>query len=918
MPYIIVITETWLSQCDVSSFSLHGYEHFAVCRPTRGGGISIFISNCVHHSLCTELTGIFDWAELLTLKVQVDDTHFFFSGCYRPPGTSLPLFTSNLETVLFNTYASGNNKFMLIGDFNINLLESTSASNTYVNLISSHDASQLITQPTHVSSTGASPSLLDHVIISNSLIPLFNPSVAVLDDILSDHLPITTNFYVHSSPSNSDEPVTSRIDTDKFCALWENVDLPAHGLTSFTSVSDCYNTIQSLLAHSLDLSSATASSSASRPSVPWLRSPDYRELRRITKTVARSARHAPRNSTLGLILSSYIEKTRSLSFKLKQRYFSHRIQHISNSSSAIWRFLNDQVRHKKKKNCLPISSLQSNGIILTNKKLIANALNVYFSKVGLSLHESLKPTLDACSVSDLSPSINDHSIMIPYPSSSDVENLILKMKTSRSRGFNTFLLKKIRTSISPLIAHLFSLCLSSASFPDDMKHAIITPLFKGGDRTQPINYRPISKIAPIDKLMDRYLFNVLSAFISDKAKDFFHHAQFGFRPRHSTQHAIFNLLHDISSAKSSHLFTLCIFIDLSKAFDTISLPILFNKLSRLGVRGHALDIFKAYLSNRSHSTIVGDVMSPSVPLNCGVPQGSSLGPLLFLIYINDLPFISNQAKFVLFADDTTIYMSGPNVNDLFANMNSVLSALNSYLNKNKLCLNVKKTHYMLFSPTRNFSSPVLPSLIISDQPIDRVLGTKFLGIFIEETLSWKHQISHVTSKISSASGLLFRHRYLLPFNVKILLYRSLILSHLNYSLLFFGHSPESYLHNLKIVLNRAVRAILNAPYHTRLSTLFSQAGLLSLPLLHKFICAKFLHHLIYHNFCELDITQLFSISKSARDPYRLIIHNSSAFSFISHAIPYWNALPIHIRQIKPVRSFLNKLFDYLISIQCDQ
>ena len=203
--------------------------------------------------------------------------------------------------------------------------------------------------------------------------------------------------------------------------------------------------------------------------------------------------------------------------------------------------------------------------------------------------------------------------------------------------------------------------------------------------------------------------------------------------------------------KKSH--TVGVFLDLSKAFDTVNHDILLSKLGHYGIRGSALQWFRSYLSGRTQSVKFNNILSLQKAINVGVPQGSILGPLLFIIYINDLPNVSPKLKSIIFADDTTLFLSGKDLLEIKRDLNSELIKLSRWFESNKLSVNIKKTHYMLFSLHKNVQNTLL-DFRINETPLGRVSNTKYLGVYIDGNLNWVSHINHVYKKLRKSVGIL--------------------------------------------------------------------------------------------------------------------------------------------------------------------
>ena len=248
----------------------------------------------------------------------------------------------------------------------------------------------------------------------------------------------------------------------------------------------------------------------------------------------------------------------------------------------------------------------------------------------------------------------------------------------------------------------------------------------------------------------------------------------------------------ISQAIDNNEYTAGVFLDLAKAFDTVNHEILLRKLDHYGIRGIVHDWFKNYLINRQQIVKYKLVKSDSMTIKCGVPQGSVLGPLLFLIYMNDISKCSKILSFILFADDTNLFYSHKNADVLIKTMNQELRKITSWLFVHKLSLNVKKTHFMIFKTKRKKLNQTL-SIEINNQKIHKVKCTKFLGLYIDDELSWKYHIDQITTKISKMAGIMARARHYLSTQT---IYNTMVYPYLTYCSVIWSSTYPTRLKSL--------------------------------------------------------------------------------------------------------------------------
>ena len=409
----------------------------------------------------------------------------------------------------------------------------------------------------------------------------------------------------------------------------------------------------------------------------------------------------------------------------------------------------------------------------------------------------------------------------------------LKPKTSSGHDdISTKLMKETIQNIILPITHIINRSFASGIFPDQMKRAKVIPIYKSSSQNELKNYRPISLLPAFSKLIEKIMFKKVMSYLD--SKNILYKHQYGFRARHSTIHPVILLLNHISEVNNSDpkQLTLSIFCDLSKAFDVINHKILLQKLHHYGFRGIVNDWFASYLSGRTQFVEIESAKSNILEINCAVPQGSILGPLLYLIYVNDIAK-STDGYILSFADDTSMYLSDPNIKNLYSRANIPMNDLFQWFCTNRLSLNPNKTKYIIFRPSHKYLD--LTGLeCIDNVPLQQIgsnydeKSTKFLGLNIDESLTWKYHVQNINNKISRSLFSIKQARNFLPLHSLKTLYFSLIQPLLTYGILEWGNANTSIIHKTTMMQKRAIRVINKATYNAHTDPLYKKSGILKL------------------------------------------------------------------------------------------
>ena len=527
----------------------------------------------------------------------------------------------------------------------------------------------------------------------------------------------------------------------------------------------------------------------------------------------------------------------------KQRYFDQIFTAYKNDMKKTWQTINETL-NRNKKNSNVASIFYHNGNVLSNAKDIANAFNVYFANIGKNLASEIEQNItdNADYTQYVSTPLTETKLQFKCITDNDTQRAIDKLENKNSSGHDGIsnkLLKLLKIELSKSLTLIINQMITTGIFPDSFKISKITPLFKKGDVSMLSNYRPISLLPTISKIFERILYNQLYDYFN--SNNLLAEEQYGFRTNHSTEYAAVKLVDNVSKEMELGNTPTALYIDLSKAFDTLSFDILLYKLNYYGIKDNAFKLLKNYLTNRRQYVVYNSQNSETLDISTGVPQGSILGPLFYSICINDLITVSNKLKFIMYADDTTIYFNLEDFDpyNLERDINNELEKITLWLKLNKLSLNVQKTKLMIFHRRQKQINEL--NISINGTDIERVESFNFLGLHIHESLSWRTHTDIVRNKISKVVGILYRLNNIFPKYILQTLYNSLIMSYINYGLLLWG--VES--HRIEPLQKKAIRLITNSNYSAHTTPLFIELGLLKVQDMFKLKLLKFYYKLSY-------------------------------------------------------------------------
>ena len=860
-----------------------------------GGGCAIFIDKSYNSTELTNISCNMEHIECVFVEISRQNKKLAIGCCYRKPiATNSQHFIDDLVSKIGQI--PNNIPLILAGDFNFNLLriETDRDASSFLGAMHASGLVNTISKPTRV--VDNSISLIDNIFISLSLI--YSSGIFTWD--LSDHFAVFAFLKNIFSTQNEIQNISFRLLND---STIQNLcdSLAAADYSSIFQSNDIDFSIEkldSMILEHFDAHCPIIHKNITKKDreKPWIND----SLKRLIANRQRFFRMYKSNL---ISFEAYKEVRNLATNKLKEAkktYFQNLLDQSKNNMKKMWKVLNGLIKPNVNQNDSCIKSLLVNDQIIDDNISICNSLNEHFSSIGGRISDSFINIPHEI----VSPIHIQNSIFFRNINTFDVLQIIgdMQNKSSNIYTYSNRVVKELKHILSPILAHIINNSLQQGYFPSSQKIARVIPLHKGGSKSDINNYRPISILPIFSKIFERIVYNQLYGFL-EKYK-ILSECQYGFRKKRSTTQAVLNQLEFIYSNLDQNKTVISFFMDLSKAFDCIDHDILLKKLYFYGIRGLPHSWFKSYLSNRKQYVNANNVNSSSKSIAYGVPQGSILGPLLFLIFINDFPNINPFFKFCLFADDSTLTckFDTSNEREIKTRLERELLVVDRWLIMNKLKINYDKSKFIIFSYRKHFS---LDTIRFGTNCISSTDSTKFLGIHVDNHLNFKPHVHSICNKISKVIGMLFRLNTVLPLDALKTLYSSLLVPHLLYGIeIWYGilQLNDDMIFKLQ---KKAIRAVNCLPYNSHTNDYFKSMKLLKLNDLYKqrvlFYMSKselVLNHQNFHNHETRNVNNI------PLPFYRKARTQSTIFY---EGINLWNNLPQSIKVIRTEGAFLKSI-----------
>ena len=916
--------ETVISKQDL--YCLDGFNIPIFQTPSRksnkGGGLAIYINSNTFDEDAVKILEDFSTStspeagEFLFVEINtgVKNKNIILGNFYRSPSFKPDMFIEKLSEIhsFLKKYTKKN--ILLMGDANIDLIQHNISSyvQNYLNVMTQHGFVPVISRPTRI--TDHSMTLIDHI-FTNSITNFVNSGI--LMDPFADHLGPFANISLDTSINliNKGHYAYSEFNEEnikKFHDLirnsdWQNVYDSNNADSKYNKFLEIYSNCYKRAFPSKTRKFRNPRITGKPWMVPWL----IEACDRKNNLYALFVKHPTKeNKEKYIKYKKWVEKQ---IYRAKRKFYSNQISKYSSDAKKQWKTLNEIINRRKSKS--KITKLKIGDREIVNNSEICNNFNKYFCSIATELRNEIKTAsspvenvnintyLKACGCRN-SCACTHSSIFLEPCTESEICNIIKQLSNTSSSDFNTAVLKTVNYDITKVLTDTINASLDQGIFPTALKVAKVIPIHKSGKKNDMSNYRPISLLSVFSKIYEKIMYQRVIAYLNKN--NLLYNRQYGFRSGHSCEHALIDAQSHITKNLDKKETSLLLLLDFSKAFDMVDHKLLLKKLYWYGIRGTAHHWFESYLAHRKQYVGVNNHTSTIGELDHGVPQGSILGPLLFIIFINDMPNIFPGAHFIMYADDANIIISGKTIGEIEEKIKLLIPKLSNWVQGNMLKLNTTKTKYMLISNLINHDF----NIIIGNKKIARVTQEKFLGVIVDDKLTFNAHRQALAKKIANNCGVLFRARHILNMQSLKLLYYSFIQSHMVYCSGVWGLGSKTSLNSIFLSQKRAVRIMsftklykkdkLSGVYtygHTK--KIFKEYNLLSV---HNLVLTQALNLLqkIKLGRAPVSISELFEINNQPQ--------NSAALHLSDRQIRRLNRLGINSSNIITSSENTNTLF----------
>jgi hypothetical protein len=820
----IVLSETWL--CDEDEVvQIQGYNSFRTFNQlNQNDGLVVYIDSTID-VVCEQilLGGV---ANCLSLTFSRADCRYNILAVYRSPSSDLSQFVSAL-TDYYNAICDQDLKQILVGDTNCNILnikQGTENERYFDNLYELHFHSCIdkITRPD-------SNSCIDHCFVKNVNISLVKS--AVMTSAITDHylvgVSIIEHFNTHVQGRTVDfvkvinwKQLRDSLRNHNWQELLQlnNVDLSAEMLT---------NTIKELISNATFEKPVNAKFTKLKP---WITAGLVRSIRERDR-LSKKLKSQPFNAFLRNRYIQYRNLLNTLIRRTKYDYYKAKIEEAGSNAKKFWSLLNEVAGRPGHRPKFPLGQFIQNVDVATTEqvKTVCNTFNDCFASVGSVLADQIQP--NAPIVVDDADHAVDAVFTLQPVTREQLIMIVSSLRGGSSPGWDGISTKFVKENINELIEpimHITNQSIRSGRFPNIYKIAKVIPIYKSGLKSSISNFRPISLLSVFSKIIEKSVKIQLTNYL--ESLSLIASNQYGFKTDKSTSDALFSMISLVHEEIAKGNRVLVIFLDLAKAFDTVHREKLLKKMEYAGFSDATLNWFVSYFDARSQVVSISNVDSEMKNVDFGVVQGSTLGPLLFLLYINNITKLRIEGGLFLFADDTAVVSVGRTWDEAFARASLDLLKLKSWFDQNVLTVNIAKTKCLpvYFRKDSGPERQVLRMHSCGDhravacgcEEIEKVKEYKYLGILISHNLSWSSHILHIKQRLRKLLYAFSQLGRVLSVDHCRSAYYSYAQSILQYGILVWGGVSTAVLEPLAVTQRALIKTILKKPVRYPTEELF--------------------------------------------------------------------------------------------------
>lgn len=801
---IIVLVETNISDNENIFYNIHGFNSVFLNRDGKGGGIAVYVKENIEFSKLSTKTKSF---ELIQLNINTSSEPLSLLSVYRPPNLKIPEFITELDTVVNNIKKK--QEIVIVGDMNIDIKTDNITTTTYLDMILSNGMQSMVKESTRVDVNKNTSTCIDHVFIKNNQANS-HANATIIRTTISDHYSIFCCIQKEQKNQGSETRITqgpqynnSKVNKSIRETNWNEV------INQIPNTESLYNKIFKKFCEIYKTSNKETKPSKKRSNNPWI----SEELVKYCDTRDKLHRKWRNNKNNKIFESEYKKFRNSLNKKIhnaKNMYYKNKFLDNKNDMRATWQIINEIIGKKT-------SNLDETVI----KNFKNDNINVIINNFSTNFNDNVKKIIHDCNIktSNNIETTLQNSMYLSYTNEEEIYNILTTLNSKKGAGADCIRPRDLKNNVNiltPILTKLINSSLENAVVPKQLKTSIIRPIYKGGSKSDYNNYRPIAILSVIEKVLEEVIARRLNEYL--QKYNIINKNQFGFQKGKNINKLLGNFSNHINKCLSQHMHCLVLYIDFSKAFDTLSHSKLIQMLERVGIRGNTLNWFKNYLECRTYQVKINNNFSDEISSEYGVPQGSKLGPILYIIYANDMINALQASTTFAYADDTAIIVADKNMCNATRTLQNQFDIATKWCHDNGLLINATKTKVMHIKPPHLNNTSI--QIKFHDREclhnknstndtcntyIEVVNSYKYLGVYIDSSFKWNLHVENIQKKLRKSAYALYHLSNCATYNVLRQAYFSLSESYIRHGITAWGSA--TYCRTLQNTQNQLLKIL---------------------------------------------------------------------------------------------------------------